>query len=74
MIYSIFLWRKGFREANSVNYALLFVAFVFHTAAMVKRGFTFSRCPVNNLYEAITFIAWTIVASYLVLGRRLEGS
>jgi len=68
MIYSIFLWRKGFREANRVNYALLFGAFVFHTAAMVKRGFTFSRCPVNNLYEAITFISWTIVASYLVLG------
>jgi ABC-type uncharacterized transport system permease subunit len=35
---------------------------------MVKRGFSFSACPVNNLYEATTFVAWTIVAAYLVIG------
>src|SRR5439155_15403593 len=68
MIYSIFLWRKGFRQDNRVNYSLLFIAFAFHTLAMFKRGFTFSRCPVNNLYEAIIFIAWTIVAAYLAVG------
>jgi len=35
---------------------------------MFMRGLTFERCPVNNLYEAMTFVAWTIVAAYLVLG------
>jgi HemX protein len=68
MFYSVFLWRKGFREDNRVNYILLLLATVFHTVAMVKRGFSLERCPVNNLYEATTFIAWTIVATYLVLG------
>jgi HemX protein len=67
-LYSIFLWRKGFRQDNRVNYALLFAGFIFHTFAMVQRGFSLSRCPVNNLYEAITFVAWTIVATYLALG------
>lgn len=67
-VYSVFLWRKGFRQHNHINYSLLFFAFSFHTLAMVKRGFSLSRCPVNNLYEAMLFIAWTIVASYLVLG------
>jgi ABC-type transport system involved in cytochrome c biogenesis permease subunit len=68
MIYSVFLWRKGFREDNRNTYFLLLVAFILHTTAMAKRGFSLERCPVNNLYEATLFIAWTIVAAYLVLG------
>ena len=68
MIYSVFLWRHGFRKDDRINYILLLTAFALHTTAMVKRGFSFSRCPVNNLYEAITFLAWTIVATYLVVG------
>ena len=68
MIYSVFLWRRGFREDNRINYFLLLLACGFHTAAMFKRGFSLQRCPVNNLYEATLFIAWTIVAAYLVLG------
>lgn len=67
-IYSVFLWRKGFRQDNRNSYFLLLVAFALHTTAMVKRGFSLERCPVNNLYEATTFIAWTIVAVYLLLG------
>ena len=67
-IYSVFLWRKGFRQDDRVGYLLLALAFVFHTLAMFKRGFTLSRCPVNNLYEATTFVVWTIVAAYLVIG------
>ena len=68
MIYSVFLWRKGFRQDNRVNYFLLLLGFAFHTTAMIKRGFSLKQCPVNNLYEATIFIAWTIVAVYLVIG------
>ena len=67
-IYSVFLWRKGFRQADRVNYGLLLLAAIFHTNAMFKRGFSFDRCPVNNLYEATTFLLWTIAATYLVVG------
>ncbi|MBU6399046.1 MAG: cytochrome c biogenesis protein CcsA [Verrucomicrobia bacterium] len=67
-VYSVFLWRHGFRQDNRVNYLLLASALVFHTAAMILRGFSLNRCPVNNLYEATTFFAWTIVAAYLVVG------
>ena len=66
--YSVFLWRKGFRTDDRANYLLLLIAFVLHTIAMFKRGFTLNACPVNNLYEATTFIAWTIVAAYLAVG------
>src|SRR3989442_4289347 len=68
MIYSVFLWRKGFREDNRVNYFLLLLAFGLHTTAMVLRGFRLNHCPVSNLYEATTFISWTIVTIYLVVG------
>ena len=66
--YSVFLWRKGFRKDDHVNYLLLLAGFMLHTAAMVKRGFSLNACPVNNLYEAVIFIVWTIVAAYLVAG------
>jgi len=67
-LYAIFLLRKGFREDNRINYCLLLAGAIFHTLAMLKRGFSLERCPINNLYEATTFVGWTMVASYLVLG------
>jgi HemX protein len=67
-VHAVFLWRKDFRQDDRANYFLLLAAFALHTIAMFKRGFSINQCPVNNLYEATTFIAWTIVAAYLVLG------
>ena len=68
MIHSVFVWRKGFREHNRVTYLLLLLAFGLHTTAMGMRGFTLRHCPVRNLYEATTFVMWTVVAVYLVVG------
>ncbi len=68
MIYSFFLWRRGFQKDNRTSYVILLVTWAPHTMAMVERGFSLSRCPVNNLYEATMFIAWTIVTTYLVIG------
>ena len=67
-MHSVFLWRKGFRRDNHVNYALLFTAILFHTRAMLLRGFSLNHCPVTNLYEATIFALWTIVAAYLLVG------
>src|ERR1700690_3684113 len=67
-VHAGFLLRKNFRQDDRANYFLLLAAFVLHTIAMFKRGFSINQCPVNNLYEATTFIAWTIVAAYLVIG------
>jgi ABC-type uncharacterized transport system permease subunit len=67
-VYSVFLWRMGFRKDDHVNYFLLLAAFALHTVAMVKRGFSVAHCPVNNLFEATMFVTWTIVAAYLVIG------
>jgi HemX protein len=67
-VYSVFLWRKGFRRDDHINYFILLVAFCAHSAAMFLRGFRLNHCPVSNLYEATIFAMWTIVAVYLVVG------
>jgi ABC-type uncharacterized transport system permease subunit len=66
--YSIFLLRRETRKDNRINYLLLLGAFVFHTTAMLMRGFRLDRCPINNLYEATLFVAWTMTAAYLCVG------
>lgn len=68
MIYSVFLWRKEFRKDDRVNYVLLATGFVFHSVAMLLRGFSLNRCPITNLYEATIFLMWTIIAIYLAVG------
>ena len=68
MVYSVFLWRKGFQRDDWVVYGMLAGGWVLHTVAMVKRGFNLDACPITNLYEATAFIMWTIVAGYLVIG------
>src|SRR6516165_4627596 len=65
-IYSVFLWRKGFRRDDWVNYFVLAAGVALHTAAMIKRGLTLHSCPVNNLYEATTFLLWALGLASLV--------
>ena len=59
-LYSVFLWRKGFRRDDWVNYYLLAAGVALHTLAMTKRGLSLQSCPVNNLYEATTFLLWAL--------------
>jgi ABC-type uncharacterized transport system permease subunit len=65
-IYSVFLWRKGFRRDDWVNYLLLAAGVALHTLAMTQRGLTLHSCPVNNLYEATTFLLWALGLACLV--------
>lgn len=65
-IYSLFLWRKGFRRDEWVNYLLLAGGVAFHTLSMTKRGMTLQSCPVNNLYEATTFLLWALGLASLI--------
>lgn len=67
-VYSVTIWRTGFRKDNRVNYFLLLAGFGLHVSAMILRGFSLRHCPVNNLFEATMFVGWTMVTAYLVLG------
>jgi ABC-type uncharacterized transport system permease subunit len=45
----------------------MLLGMVLHTAAMVGRGFSLQRCPVNNLYEATIFLAWALALACLIV-------
>jgi ABC-type transport system involved in cytochrome c biogenesis permease subunit len=68
MIYSIFLWRNGFRRDDHVSYFLLLLAFGLQTTSMVLRGIQLGHCPITNPYETTVFLLWAFVAVYLVVG------
>jgi len=65
-VYSVFLWRRGFRRDDWANYLLLAGGVALHTFAMFRRGLTLHSCPVNNLYEATTFLLWALGLASLV--------
>lgn len=67
-LYTFFLWRKGFRRDDWVCYGLLAAGFLFHFTAMVKRGLSLNRCPIDNLYEATAFFMWATILIYLIVG------
>ncbi|HAV64993.1 MAG TPA: cytochrome c assembly protein [Verrucomicrobiales bacterium] len=67
-LYTVFLWRRGFRKDDWICYGLLAVGFVFHFTAMIQRGLSLNRCPIDNLYEATSFFMWTVVGTYLIVG------
>jgi ABC-type uncharacterized transport system permease subunit len=67
-VYSLFLWRKGFRLHDHANYFLLLAGFGLQIKAMLMRGFSSGQCPVNNLYEAIAFVDAAIVGICLGIG------
>jgi HemX protein len=67
-VYTVFLWRRGFRHHDRATYVLILAGFALHLVAMLKRGLSLDRCPLHNLYEATTFVLWVIAAVYLVFG------
>ena len=67
-VYSLFLWRKGFRLHDHANYVLLLVGFGLQMKAMLMRGLMNGQCPVNNLYEAVAFVDATIAGICLFVG------
>ncbi|MGA4578167.1 cytochrome c biogenesis protein CcsA [Limisphaera sp. VF-2] len=67
-VYSVFLWRRGFRRDDWINYGLMAAGFVAHTWALLERGLSLQHCPVRNLYEATMFVGWSLMVAYLGLG------
>lgn len=66
--YTVFLWRRGFRRDDWASYGLLAAGFACHFTALIQRGLSLNRCPIDNLYEATAFFMWALVGTYLVVG------
>jgi ABC-type uncharacterized transport system permease subunit len=66
--HGLWLRRKGFERDPRLNYGLLLTGGILHTGALLQRGLALGRCPVTNLFEAIVFASWAIVAGCLTVG------
>lgn len=66
--YAVFHWRRGFSRDDLWCYSLLSLSLVPATGALLARGFSLDRCPVNNLYEATMFTTWALLLAQLVIG------
>jgi ABC-type uncharacterized transport system permease subunit len=67
LVYSVFLWRRGFRRDDRIHYLILLVGYALHLLSMMKRGYSLQRCPTSNLYEATLFIGWGMMSACLAL-------
>ncbi len=66
LLYSIFLWRKGFTKDDKVILGMICLGFSFHSAALVIRAAEVQRCPINNLFEVTMFTSWIIGLGFLL--------
>lgn len=55
-------------SATRWNTAIIVLAFVCHSIFLYLRGEEIKHCPVTNLFEVMTFLSWSLVLTYLVVG------
>jgi len=67
---SMRLWRRGFERDDRVGCGLVALGFGLHTLALLARGLSLQRCPVTNIYEVTSFLAWSLALVYLLAGWR----
>lgn len=75
-VHGLLLWRRGLGRGEWVNYGWLVAGWLLQVLALVTRGFSLSRCPVTNLFEAVMFVTTVIGTAHVVAGvwRRFRGA
>ncbi len=51
---------------------VLMSAFALHTVTLVTRFYEAGYTPVTNLHESLSFFAWTLTGTFLLIDRRLR--
>lgn len=61
------------REKSAVfGFRLAFAGFVAHTAALILRTFESGHAPFTNMYESLSFLAWSAVLAHIVTESRFR--
>src|SRR6266513_3842122 len=50
------------------NFVAIGLGFIFQTAFLWIRGQELGRCPITNLFEVFTFLAWSVALIYMLVG------
>jgi HemX protein len=60
--------RAGVFRPMRFNFFAVTLGFIFQTAFLSVRGHVLGRCPITNLFEVFTFLAWSVAATYMLVG------
>jgi cytochrome c-type biogenesis protein CcsB len=57
------------RAFSSAGWAVGLAGLALHTAALVLRTLASGRAPFTNMYESLSFLAWSCLLAYLIMDR-----
>ena len=60
--------RAGTLQLGRFNFFAILTGFLLQTAFLSVRGHALGRCPLTNLFEVLTFLAWSVALIYLLVG------
>jgi cytochrome c-type biogenesis protein CcsB len=63
---------KQQKEIFQWSYIILFIAFAFHTFALIHQYFLWGAAPVISLKSTLSFFSWCIIGAYLVFQIRFK--
>jgi HemX protein len=66
--YSGYTLFAGKFMAPRLTFGLVVAAFVCQTVFLGVRGHEVGRCPITNFFELLTFLSWSVILIYLVIG------
>jgi cytochrome c-type biogenesis protein CcsB len=66
LFYFIYLFSK--KESFAKNgYILAFTGLIIHTGALILRTFESKHAPFTNMYESLSFLAWSAILAYVII-------
>jgi cytochrome c-type biogenesis protein CcsB len=64
--YFVYLYSK--REKTAQNgFAIAAIGLLLHTAALIIRTFESGHAPFTNMYESLSFLAWSCMVAYIII-------
>ncbi len=64
--YFVFLFSKKEGSAKA-GFTLAFLGLLLHTLALILRTVESGHAPFTNMYESLSFLAWSSVLAYLII-------
>jgi len=64
--YFSFLFSKKENKAKK-GFKLAFIGIAIHTIALILRTFESGHAPFTNMYESLSFLAWSSILAYIII-------
>lgn len=68
VVRTIMASREGVFRPGRFNFFAIAAGFLLQTVFLSVRGHALHRCPLTNLFEVFTFLAWSVALIYMLVG------